>query len=265
MKKLNYLNVLFIFALVFGGLMANAEEGSGDYDKVYKERQKIERNILKDRVERKKPLRVEDEDGKPLRPIKEEDRVKIENRIGDRKEKIDDKIEKLKEKRESLSDKWKIKAEGRLQAGIERLTKIIVRLEARIAKIDSQSGNTTRAKENIAKAKANLEQARAKIAEIKIIQNTVVDNADDSVDIEESDDIDDNEDDVNDDSKKDLGQDEMVKKIMPKAQEVQKLLKSAHKNLVDAVKALKEDNRNPKAEVKTDNNGDDSTSSDENN
>ena len=90
-------------------------------------------------------------------------------------------------------------------------------------------------------------------------------SSDDSVDIEESDDIDDNEDDVNDDSKKDLGQDEMVKKIMPKAQEVQKLLKSAHKNLVDAVKALKEDNRNPKAEVKTDNNGDDSTSSDENN
>lgn len=252
MKKITYLNILFVLALLLGGAFANAEEVESN-DVHPDQKPRPERIMLKDKIEQEKMIRLENKDVRPIREMRdgetqnradlkanmeekrmensdklEERKMEREGKIEERKNKATEMKERLQEKRVSLAEKWKKRAHDRLNAGYERLAKIIERLESRMVKIEDQGGDTARAKTLIANAKSKLEKAKILIEEIKNINDAVTDDESDA------------------EKNTDIGQNDFVQKIKPMAQEVQKLLKSAHQDLMSGIIALKKDNRKEK-------------------
>lgn len=261
MKKIKYINIVFVLAMLLGGVFANAEEvGSSGMRPDQKPRP--ERAMIKDKIEQEKMIRLENKDVRPIKEMRdiekqnpedlkariEERKIeregKIEERKIEREGKMEEKKNLMQEKKKNLAEEWKMRAQDRLNAGKERLTKIIERLESRMIKIEEQGGDTARAKTLIASAKSKLEKVDTLISDITNLSDTTI-----------------NEDSATEEttSNTDLKQNDFVKKVKPIAEEIQKLLKGAHQDLVDAVKALKEDNKKEKpstdSSVSTQNSG----------
>ncbi len=148
----------------------------------------------------------------------------------------------LKNKLMNLKDEhgqWKMKVVERLNAAITRMTTLITRLDSRIAKLKADGINTTVAEGHVAKAKANIELAKTKITAIKAIMDADTQAAAE-IAANAAASIDDDEIGLELNAKNDARKGEIVKKIMPLAKEVNKLIIDAHKQLNLAVKALRE-------------------------
>lgn len=245
MKKIKYINIMLVLAILFTGAVAYAEENATS-DFTPGDRALMERKMVKDKIEHEKLMRLEDKNQRPaqinnfrdepkaldalkLRKIKSDtekrDGLSREDAMEKKealKERMMDKQERMEERKENRAEEWKMRAAERLRAGFERLSNIIDRLESRMAKIDEAGGSTERAKALIENAKDKIELAKQKVEEIKNIESKESDEEDEMAN---------------------LGQNELVREALPIAKEVQKLLKDAHQDLVNAVKYLKEDNR----------------------
>lgn len=247
MKKLKYLNILFVLLLIMAGTqIVSATDGSDDAFET-EDRVEIEKKMIRDRIEKEKRIRLQDdtklrtkiliEDGEVkkererTRDNATEKREEIEKRMEDRKEKIED-------RHTERAESWRTHTVLRLNTAVERFEKLITRLENRIAKIDEAGGNTVNAKSFITNAQTKLNEAKQKVEEIKVIQ------------IESKDDTNENA---------DLGQSDLVRTILPIAKETQELLKGVREDLVNSIKTLRTDNKQDKLE---DNGASDSTNDD---
>lgn len=217
MKKLKYINIVFILAMILTAISVNAEEivDTSVSNDTVTNTQTLDK-IKQDRLLKREKMIVN----------KEYTKERLEEKRENIEYKKEDKKSRLLEKKDTRSEIWKSKAIERMSSGFKRLTTLIERLESRIAKVDEAGGNTARAKSSIQNAKDKINITKQKIEEVKVIYPENYE-----------------------DGEEDLGQNELVQKVLPVAKEVKELLKSAHQDLVNAVKFLKEDNRKEKLDT----------------